>query len=221
MPEPKRLSKQTRGQGAVEGFPRLLGERLCLDFVNTLDSILSPQPEEFLTDYADVAWWGRHLRQLSEGEVTRALQLGEDQPDLTADLFARAITLRDTLTRIFTAIAQGNDVDRDDLNALHGAWEQVVPSLGLERDGDHYRWTWQIAGRDVEQLLWAVIQSTIDTLTTDDLSRIRQCPGAGDCGGLFFDTSRNASRRWCSMEGCGSRVKMRKQYARHTGRGAR
>jgi len=47
--------------------------------------------------------------------------------------------------------------------------------------------------------------------------RVRQCPGANDCGWLFYDTSRNGSRRWCSMEGCGSRVKMRQQYAKKRG----
>ncbi|MFL5589598.1 MAG: CGNR zinc finger domain-containing protein [Ktedonobacteraceae bacterium] len=26
--------------------------------------------------------------------------------------------------------------------------------------------------------------------------------------------SKNGSRQWCSMEGCGSRAKMRRQYAR-------
>ncbi|MGH3132366.1 MAG: CGNR zinc finger domain-containing protein [Gaiellaceae bacterium] len=46
------------------------------------------------------------------------------------------------------------------------------------------------------------------------MDRVKECPGAGDCGWLFYDTSRNGTRRWCSMEGCGSRVKMRRQYAR-------
>lgn len=33
----------------LEAFPRLLGERLCLDFANSVESPLS-EPEEFLTD---------------------------------------------------------------------------------------------------------------------------------------------------------------------------
>ena len=46
---------------------------------------------------------------------------------------------------------------------------------------------------------------------------VKECPGAGDCGWLFYDTSRNGARRWCSMEGCGSGVKMRRHYARQRG----
>jgi predicted RNA-binding Zn ribbon-like protein len=61
------------------------------------------------------------------------------------------------------------------------------------------------------------VQSAIALLTTDDLSRVHQCPGANDCGWLFYDISKNGSRRWCSMEGCGSRVKMRQQYKKKRG----
>jgi predicted RNA-binding Zn ribbon-like protein len=63
-----------------------------------------------------------------------------------------------------------------------------------------------------------VARSAVELHTDGDQRRVRECPGAGDCGWLFYDTSRNGSRRWCSMEGCGSRVKMRRHYARHRGR---
>lgn len=36
--------------------------------------------------------------------------------------------------------------------------------------------------------------------------RLKSCPGA-HCGWLFFDGSRNASSRWCSMSICGNRTK--------------
>jgi predicted RNA-binding Zn ribbon-like protein len=70
------------------------------------------------------------------------------------------------------------------------------------------------AQRELGGPLWLIAQSAVELLTEGELRRIKQCPGAGDCGWLFYDTSRNGTRRWCSMEGCGSRVKMRRQYAR-------
>ena len=36
--------------------------------------------------------------------------------------------------------------------------------------------------------------------------RLKACPGA-DCGWVFLDASRNTSRRWCDMAGCGNRAK--------------
>ncbi|MFD0480100.1 CGNR zinc finger domain-containing protein [Nonomuraea thailandensis] len=40
-----------------------------------------------------------------------------------------------------------------------------------------------------------------------------ECPS---CGWLFLDTTRNGSRRWCSMAMCGSQVKSRRYYAAKT-----
>ena len=38
--------------------------------------------------------------------------------------------------------------------------------------------------------------------------RLKVCP-ADDCAWVFYDESRNRSRRWCSMEVCGNRAKVR------------
>ncbi|MEV6111308.1 CGNR zinc finger domain-containing protein [Streptomyces sp. NPDC052109] len=43
--------------------------------------------------------------------------------------------------------------------------------------------------------------------------RIRACAGGG-CILHFFDTSRNGTRRWCSMAACGNRAKASRHYAR-------
>jgi hypothetical protein len=40
------------------------------------------------------------------------------------------------------------------------------------------------------------------------INRIKICP-ADDCRWAFYDTSRNRSRQWCSMEVCGNRAKAR------------
>ncbi len=57
--------------------------------------------------------------------------------------------------------------------------------------------------------------SATGLLTSGELGRIKECPHEeGGCGWLFYDASKNRSRRWCDMAGCGSRVKMRRMYAR-------
>ncbi|MYX93695.1 hypothetical protein GT045_02435 [Streptomyces sp. SID486] len=43
--------------------------------------------------------------------------------------------------------------------------------------------------------------------------RIRACAGGG-CVLHFYDTSRNGTRRWCSMAVCGNRAKASRHYAR-------
>jgi predicted RNA-binding Zn ribbon-like protein len=50
-------------------------------------------------------------------------------------------------------------------------------------------------------------------VTTGDSQRLKRC--ADDtCGWVFWDVSRNHSRRWCTMRVCGNRAKTRRYAAR-------
>jgi predicted RNA-binding Zn ribbon-like protein len=54
--------------------------------------------------------------------------------------------------------------------------------------------------------LWALIaHATADLLTDTETSRIRKCE---TCVVHFFDSSKKGSRRWCSMNICGNKVKV-------------
>jgi predicted RNA-binding Zn ribbon-like protein len=46
--------------------------------------------------------------------------------------------------------------------------------------------------------------------------RLKVCPGP-HCGWVFYDHSRNGSGRWCSMNVCGGREKVRAHYRRRRG----
>lgn len=51
------------------------------------------------------------------------------------------------------------------------------------------------------------------TLLSTAPGRIRGCAHEA-CALHFFDTSRNGTRRWCSMALCGNRAKASRHYAR-------
>ena len=53
----------------------------------------------------------------------------------------------------------------------------------------------------------AIVGSAVALLSTGPVDRLKTC---GNCPWLFLDLSRNGSRRWCSMEGCGTEVKIRR-----------
>ncbi|MGA8114845.1 MAG: CGNR zinc finger domain-containing protein, partial [Actinocatenispora sp.] len=55
------------------------------------------------------------------------------------------------------------------------------------------------------------------TLAAHDGSwrRLKICP-AEDCRWVYYDASRNSSRRWCSMQVCGNRNKTRAYRRRST-----
>jgi predicted RNA-binding Zn ribbon-like protein len=208
------MNKQTRKRGADPEFPRLLGEQLCLDFVNTVEGRLGAQPGEFLTSYADLVRWGRHVGIMTEVEVEQLLQEAERRPVEAVTTYERALTLRQTLYTLFLAIARGAAPAQANLDALQQAYLAVLAQTRLTL-GDHsYHWRWAENAPGLDRVLWPVIQSAVNILTSGELDRIKECPGVDDCGWLFFDTSKNRSRQWCSMEGCGSRAKMRRLYVR-------
>ncbi|GAA3371621.1 CGNR zinc finger domain-containing protein [Streptomyces sannanensis] len=59
---------------------------------------------------------------------------------------------------------------------------------------------------------WTAAYDYLDLLRTAP-DRIRACAHEA-CTLRFFDTSRNGTRRWCSMAICGNRAKASRHYAR-------
>ncbi|MEU6671766.1 CGNR zinc finger domain-containing protein [Streptomyces sp. NPDC046727] len=104
--------------------------------------------------------------------------------------------------------------------AVNGPREQAVPLVDavLEHGRIRARLT---AGGPAEEPefadpawgpAWLAARSYLDLLARAP-ERIRACAG-GSCILHFFDTSRNGTRRWCSMAACGNRAKASRHYAR-------
>jgi predicted RNA-binding Zn ribbon-like protein len=132
-----------------------------------------------------------------------------------ARVHERAIKLRVAVYQVFRAIARRELPNRRDLEVTAREHLDGLRSASLSGDGGQVGWAWDRDQPDYP--LAAIAVAAVELLTHCDPSRVKECPGAGDCGWLSLDLSRNRSRRWCSMEGCGSRVKMRRQYARRRG----
>ena len=64
-----------------------------------------------------------------------------------------------------------------------------------------------------KRLLLGFTLSALTLLQQADLTRVKQCQGE-KCGWLFFDATKNKSRRWCEMEVCGNRAKQKRFGAR-------
>jgi CGNR zinc finger/Putative stress-induced transcription regulator len=56
-----------------------------------------------------------------------------------------------------------------------------------------------------------IAHAAVELLCRVDLTHLGMCPAdVGGCGWMFIDSSRNRSRRWCTMDGCGSHAKARR-----------
>ena len=63
-------------------------------------------------------------------------------------------------------------------------------------------------GSDARAGLAAIVAAAARARITGSWPRLKMCP-ADDCRWAFYDASRNRSRRWCSMDVCGNRNKVR------------
>jgi predicted RNA-binding Zn ribbon-like protein len=193
-------------------FPRLLGGRLCLDFVNTIDSPRDT-PHDFLTDYAALVRWGHYRALVDDAQVALLLADGARHADDATATYANAIALRAALQQVFTAIASGVKPRPEDLALIHDRY--VAGLSGARLVAHEGRFAWESSGDGAQsRLLWPIVQSAVELLMQGELARVKQCSGPDGCGWLFYDESKNGSRRWCSMAGCGAHAKMRRYNAR-------
>ena len=191
----------------------MLGGLLCLDFANTVEWRLGDRPEDLLASYADLVAWSRHVGILSDSQARRLLKESGRSPAPAGAAFRRAIALREVVYRIFSRIAQGESPARADLGHLNSTLSCSLPHMRLVSTQDAFQWGWEESTLCLERPLWHIAYSAAVLLTTGDLSRVGQCSDER-CGWLYFDRSKNGSRRWCSMEDCGNRAKARRHYKR-------
>jgi predicted RNA-binding Zn ribbon-like protein len=200
---------------------KLIGGRLCLDFVNSVGG-RSPVAhskkenaeahlirEDKLNDYDDLLAWSQHLGLLTEGEVQRLLRESRQWQAEAASVFKRALELREAIYRICKAILIKSAPQQADLERLNEELTIAYGRVRLAAGAQRFFWEWADTRSALDHMLWRIADSAAEFLTTGDMTRLRECSGA-DCGWLFEDTSKNRSRQWCDMRDCGNLAKVRR-----------
>lgn len=153
-------------------------------------------------------------------DLTNALDEGGEREDLRRILvdhqYRRAAEATDgevdDVERRFPAVAQvvrvltGNDLPAavSSLNETIGQYG-VAPSLQAH-DGSplHIHWS-ESSTRFAEQVVIDILMALAQTLCDVGLERFGIC-AAEDCSRVYFDTTRNLSRRFCNDPRCASRT---------------
>jgi len=121
----------------------------------------------------------------------------------------RAISMREALHRIFKAIVTDSVPQSSDLEIVNDELLRARKNEKLISTDTGFSWEWMGDDTALDRMLWSVAQSAAEFLSAGDLSRLREC-GGEQCGWLFEDTSRNRTRQWCHMQGCGNLAKVRR-----------
>jgi predicted RNA-binding Zn ribbon-like protein len=199
----------------------VLGGALCLDFVNTIEPRVTPSdgtvPQDYLTSYTDLLMWSQHVGILSAMETVglQAEAIREMQQAQVA--LEQAVMLREVIYQVFFAIAQHRPVDAAALDTLKSFYASAMRYSRFQpsNDEDHFEVRWIDQPVVLTRPLWPVVYSAVELLLRGEHRRIKDCPTGGEgCGWLFYDTSKNNSRRWCSMQSCGGEAKERRRGKR-------
>ncbi|GAB3974187.1 ABATE domain-containing protein [Plantactinospora veratri] len=185
---------------------RLVGGNLALDFVNTRTGPPEGAPDDdVLTGYPELLAWGGYAGALTEAEAAALGRLSRDDPDGARAAHTRALRSRDRLDEIFRALATGRSPSTSALTLLRDDEADALGHAQLE-PGSGYAWTWR-DDHTLARPLRPVVHAAVQLLTTGALDRIKGC---GGCRFVFYDESKNRSRRWCSMDDCGTAEKIRR-----------
>jgi predicted RNA-binding Zn ribbon-like protein len=206
---------------ANHDFGSCVGGVLCLDFVNTVRARISNRLDRGARDYADaivgerltsydaLLAWGELADVLTARQVKLLAAEAERRPVRSATVLRRAITVREAMYRLFKGAIAGWPPRPDDLAVINRelqiarAHERLTASPhGIVVDhGD--------PASALDGVLWPIVRSARELLTSSRLERVGQCPG-DECGWLFLDTSRSGRRQWCDMKDCGNVAKVRR-----------
>jgi predicted RNA-binding Zn ribbon-like protein len=189
-----------------------LGGVLCLNFVNTTSGRGTERLLEHLFRFEHLLAWARHAGAIDEA-TAKALEANPPAARVGQKVLERTVSLRDALHVIFTAVSKGGLAPAAALAEFNACLAQAMAAAAIEATPQGFAWRWNAGPMPPEGLLWPIVRSAAELLTTCDLARIKTCSGCF-CGWMFLDKSRNGRRRWCEMEICGSRAKMRRYHQR-------
>lgn len=190
---------------STPSFP-LVGNLLWLDFVNT-EPVRDGERVDLLRDVSDLTAFLRTASALPAQEPRR-LRAAEGRA-----LFREALALRAALRAGAERLAEGKQIGVEAVTAVNRVLASRPAYRELVREGKSWVSVPRPVGESARHLLVPIAESAAWMLEQGDPSLVRRCEGSS-CVLLFYDTTRNRSRRWCSMDECGSRAKAAAYYRR-------
>jgi predicted RNA-binding Zn ribbon-like protein len=189
------------------GFEYIGGD-LSTDFINTKSGRLSGDGHEHVQTYADVVDFVRLAGLLKPAEAKRLIAAAEAHPERATQIHRRAVALREATFRAYDRVIQQKEPAREDMELISREAADAMAHAQMLRTADGWEWGW--SETDVlARPLWPIARAALDVLTNaPERQLLRQCSD-DTCAWLFVDRTKNHSRRWCDVNTCGSRNRVR------------
>ncbi len=186
-----------------------IGGAPAIDFVNTVGGIRTGSHVEKLETYADLTRWGLMAGMFGQKDAEALLARGLASPQAAIAVLRRAKSFREALHGVLAARLHGKPAPAGALAAINEEIGNALSHMRLQKTDNGYAWAWDIGADALDAPLWIAARSAGELLTSPDIGRLREC-ASETCGWFFLDFSKNHSRRWCDMKGCGNRAKLRR-----------
>jgi predicted RNA-binding Zn ribbon-like protein len=186
----------------IDGF-LFVSNRPILDLLNT-KLVLPGDPTEMLTDVRALERWmiaSGMVRSTKDKATLRGWRNSSEPAAFLKELIAFRERLREAVFRIESAVPPCAAF----LSEVNELLLQYPRHTSLrKRDGKLVREIFIQLRKPAD--LWApIVDATADLFADTEASRIRKCE---TCVVHFFDVSKKGSRRWCSMNICGNKLKV-------------
>lgn len=162
-------------------------------FVNTVN--LEAHREDLMSPDLLDEWFARWEFFMKTPE-------GEERPEASRGDLERTLEVREALRALLWA-NNGAEAEEGATEVL----DRAAADAGLRiRFGGEADTRLEPTATGVDGALGRILANAFAAMQDGTWLRLKACP---ECGWAFYDTSRNRSRTWCSMETCGNRLKTR------------
>lgn len=186
----------------IDGF-LFIGNHLALDFLNT-KFVLADSPKELLPDVDALVRWLVASGLLTRQKGKALTKKWRDTPQ-AAVLLRELLGFREHLRAVVIRQEAGLLVSDAFFSELNSLLRQHPGVIALQRKGEKLGLETAFELEKPDDV-WAPIATAVAELLSDvSPVRLRKCEA---CIVHFLDTSKKGSRRWCSMNICGNKIKV-------------
>ena len=185
-----------------DGF-LFVGNQLALDLLNTRP-VQNCEPMELLPDFSTLLRWFQAAKLLSARDVAK-LQQGWGKSARAQRTLEAVRELREKMRKEILTWEDGGVVHHSTVDELNRHMADHPMRTRLKATGSASATELWFEPRQPEDLFAPLAHSTATLFANVDRSRVRKCD---QCVLHFHDTSKKGTRRWCSMQLCGNRLKV-------------
>lgn len=202
------------GKEWIDGF-LFVANRPILDFLNT-KPVLAQRPTELLPDFQALERWLISAGIVHSAKTKRLLRRWRETPEASA-FHADLLAFRERLRDVVLGLERGSVAPDEFVREVNEGLQRHTPKTALRKQEGKIERVF-VFDPEVPGDLWTpFLDGTAELLSEPDTPRLRRCEA---CVVHFFDTSKKGSRRWCSMNMCGNKLKVAAYQRRKREKGA-